>query len=182
MAEAKSHLAQCADCMKEVKRLEVTHSMLKASPDVNPPRSVVFEFEKRPVSRFWKWMPAAAAAVLLLAVALAAPVQIRWSDSQLTIAFGTIPTAPVSTAVAPIAEAKPVVVEKAVVQPVDYSKVEQLISNELRKREGNRKKEIQRLQGQLAYLESLQLANERNIMAADSSFQLLAASRAPSER
>lgn len=177
MAEAQRHLSQCADCAMAVEQFQHTHSMLKASPDLNPPRSVVFEFEKPATNRFWKWVaPVAAAAVLLLGVALLAQVHIQWKDSQLTIAFGQIlPPVP-----QPAVASQPLVVERAVTEPVDYARIEKWINDELRRKSAGQTKEILRLQGQLAYLESLQLVNERNIMATESSFQLLA-SRSPSE-
>jgi anti-sigma factor RsiW len=120
MAEVKSHLAACSACRKEVELFQRTHSLLKASPDVNPPRNIVFEFEKPAMNRFWKWVaPMTAAAVLLMGVALAAPLQIRWNDSQLTIAFGRLPEpAPAPPAVAPAP-----VVERVVAQPVDYARI-----------------------------------------------------------
>ena len=59
-------------------------------PDLEPPRSVVFEFEKPASGRFWRWFPATAAiaALLLITVALIGRVHFQWRDSQLTIAFG----------------------------------------------------------------------------------------------
>ena len=171
MAEVKSHLLQCADCTKEVDQFQRTHSVLKASPDVNPPRSMVFEFEKPGMNRFWRWVaPIAAAAVLVIGVALTAPVQIQWEGSQLTIAFGKIaaPAAP------PAVASQPAVVERILTEPVDYARIEKWIDDELGRKTAGQAKETLRLQGQLAYLESLQLANERNIMATESSFQLLA--------
>src|SRR5262249_17309618 len=149
MTEVKSHLAQCADCKKEVEQHERTFSMLKASPDVNPPRSVVFEFEKPVANRWWRWLaPVAAAAMLLIGVSLAAPIQVKWSDSQLTIAFGKLPASVSTPAAAPPAPER-VVVEKTAAEPVDYERIQKWINDEVNKKDAVRVKEIQRLQGQL---------------------------------
>ena len=94
MAEAKRHLQDCANCREQVDRFQQTLSMIKADPDLEPPRNIVFEFEKPVRSRFWRWFPATAAvaAMLLLTIALAGGIQIHWQDSQLTIAFGETTT------------------------------------------------------------------------------------------
>jgi len=106
MAEAKRHLQDCANCREQVDRFQQTLSMIKADPDLEPPRNIVFEFEKPVRSRFWRWFPAATAvaALLLLTVALATGVQVHWQDSQLTIAFGeTTTTTPDATPTADVA-------------------------------------------------------------------------------
>ena len=96
MAKARMHLNECADCREELGRFQRTLGVLKTSADLEPPRNVVFEFEKPAASRLWRWFPAAAAvaALLLITVALIGRVHFQWHDSQLTIAFGqTIPPA-----------------------------------------------------------------------------------------
>jgi len=92
MAEARRHLAECVSCNEQVDRFQQTLAMLKAAPDAELPRSTVFEFEKSPLSRMWRWLPAsvAVAAILLVAIALAGRVHIQWHDAQLTIAFGQV--------------------------------------------------------------------------------------------
>ena len=179
MAAAKSHVQECADCRNEVERFQRTHSLLKATPDVDPPRSIVFEFDRPAPNRLWRWLaPMTAAAVLLLAVAIAAPVQIRWADSQVTIAFGS---APETVPVAPVSVPATQVVEKVVADPVDYARIERWLADELNKRDAVRLKEIQRLQGQLAYLENIQLSHDRSILATESNIQLLASRGASGE-
>jgi len=96
MVEARRHLSECANCREQVNRFQQTLTMLKAAPELEPPRNLVFEFEKPVASRFWRWFPAAAAvaAIVVLTVALAGGVHVDWRDSQLTIAFGkTVPPA-----------------------------------------------------------------------------------------
>ena len=98
MADARQHLSECANCREQVERFQHTLTMLKAAPEIEPPRNIVFEFEKPATSRVWRWFPAAAAiaALLLITVALASRVHVQWSNSQLTIAFGQ-PIAPAQT-------------------------------------------------------------------------------------
>jgi anti-sigma factor RsiW len=96
MAEARRHLSECATCREQVNRFQQTLTMLKAAPELEPPRNIVFEFEKPVANRFWRWLPAAAAvaAIVVLAIAMAGGVHVDWRDSQLTIAFGqTVPPA-----------------------------------------------------------------------------------------
>src|SRR5262245_45308048 len=115
MDEARNHIAGCADCRSEVEQFERTRSVLKMSPDVEPPRHVVFEFEK-PRASAWRWLaPIAAAAAVIIAVWIVVPVGIQWRDSQLTIAFGKMPATPGIPA--------PSVVTPAVPQPIDYDRV-----------------------------------------------------------
>jgi len=95
-AEAVKHLTECAPCREQVEQFEHTLHQLKASPDLDLPRDIVFESEKPSAARFWRWLPATAAiaALLLVTIALAGRVHIQWHDSQLTIAFGqSIPPA-----------------------------------------------------------------------------------------
>src|SRR5215813_1529915 len=95
MAKARTHLAECVSCREELAHFQRTVATLKAVPDLEPPRNVVFEFEKPASKRFWRWFPATAAiaALLLITVALIGRVHFQWRDSQLTIAFGQ-PIAP----------------------------------------------------------------------------------------
>ena len=95
MAESRQHIAECSDCRIQVENFQHTHMLLKTSPDLDPPRNIVFEFE-RPVRRaagsFWRWLaPLAATAALATGVAVAAPIHVQWHESQLTISFGAVP-------------------------------------------------------------------------------------------
>ena len=92
MAEAGRHIAECSDCRTQVENFQRTHKMLKTSPDVDPPRNIVFEFEKpvrHTAGSFWRWLaPVSAAAALVVGIAVAAPLHVQWRESQLTITFG----------------------------------------------------------------------------------------------
>jgi len=91
MEEARRHLAQCGECGGQVREFERTRSLLKTSPDMDPPRQIVFEVERR--TSVWRWLvPVGVAAAVLLAVLIAFPMQVQWNDSQLTIAFGNART------------------------------------------------------------------------------------------
>ena len=90
MAEARRHVSECANCRDQVDRFQQTLSLLQATPQLEPPRNIVFEFARPVASRFWRWFPAATAiaALIVMTVALAGRVHVQWQDSQLTIAFG----------------------------------------------------------------------------------------------
>jgi anti-sigma factor RsiW len=95
LAEAKAHVAQCGECKSAVEHFQRTRSLLKAVPDVDPPRSAELVFEKPRVVRSWtwKWLAPMAAAAAILVIALLVPIQVQWQDSQLTIALGAPPVA-----------------------------------------------------------------------------------------
>jgi hypothetical protein len=90
MTDARQHVSECANCREQVERFQQTLTLLKAAPELEPPRNIVFEFEKPVARRVWRWFPAAAAiaALVVMTIALANRVHVQWSDSQLTIAFG----------------------------------------------------------------------------------------------
>lgn len=77
MAEAGRHVAECAECRQQVERFQRTFAMLKASPDVEPPRRIVFEVEKPRLAPWaFRWLgPVAASAAIALAVVSFAPVR-----------------------------------------------------------------------------------------------------------
>ena len=90
MTAARQHLSECANCREQVERFQQTMMLLKASPDLDPPRSIVFDFEKPARNGFRRWIPAfaALAALIVMTIALAGRVHVQWKDSQLTVAFG----------------------------------------------------------------------------------------------
>src|SRR5436190_23660522 len=75
MTEGQRHLAQCPDCRQQVERFQGTYAMLKTSPDTEPPRRVLFEFEKRPTSAWiWRWLaPMATSAAVAVAIVTLTP-------------------------------------------------------------------------------------------------------------
>jgi anti-sigma factor RsiW len=183
MDEARRHLADCGECRKAVEQFQHTHAMLRTSPDVEPPRRIVFEVEKRPFVLAWRWLaPLAVAAALVIAVLLAAPMQVQWHDSQMTISFGKLPAQPV-----------PAVVQTASVpasvQPVDYDRILKEVQNtqqawlvsELKRYDAMQRTEIERLRGQLLYTDNMQkmIAQQGNENAA--SIQRLADAGASKE-
>src|SRR5262245_50162619 len=118
MAEARRHVAACADCKARVDDFERIHHALKAMPDIDPPRRVVIAPAKQARPRVFapvRWLaPIGVAAALVLALAVAGPIHAEWHDSQFTIAFGKVP--------APPAVASPTQVAPTV-QPVDYERI-----------------------------------------------------------
>ena len=108
MAEAGRHIAECSDCRAQVESFQRTHQMLKTAPDLDPPRNIVFEFEKparRTSGAFWKWLaPLAATAALVLGIAVMAPIHVQWHEAQLTISFGAVPQQPDMAALAQVAQ------------------------------------------------------------------------------
>ena len=163
MTAARRHVEECSDCRRQVEQFQRTHAMLKASPEMDPPRHIVFAPPER---RTWlsvlDWrlaMPVSAAAALVIAI---------------LIAISPAPAPIIISAQAPA----PVVVQA---QSVDYNQ----IVNELRRSERvwlaseleKRDKEILRLQGELAYYESFQRAVMKETLVNASSIQLLAERR-----
>jgi len=90
MAEARKHLNECLGCREQVEKFQQTVVKLKATPELEPPRNIVFDFERPAARRVWRWFPAAVAvaALLLVTIALAGRVHVQWHDSEVTIAFG----------------------------------------------------------------------------------------------
>ena len=157
MEAARVHLAACVDCRTQVEQFETTRSLLKLSADEEPPRRIVFEVEKQYAPNFWRWLiPAGLAAAALLAVLIAVPPSIQWSDSGLTIAFGSVPTpatvaAPQSVPVVLASEATP-----------DYEMILKKLEQAFDQRDASRLKKIQRLQDELTYVEAQRRSFERD--------------------
>ena len=161
MGDARHHLTECADCRVQVANFERTHLALKASPDQDPPRHIVFAPpERRPWRSVLDWPAAVPALAAVAALIIAVMVAIRPVPSPASVS--TPAPAPV------VAQA----------QNVDYSRIiddvrrseRAWLVGELEKRD----KQIQRLQGELAYYESFQRSVLKQTLENASSVQLLA--------
>lgn len=161
MSTARHHLSECADCRVQVANFERTHLALKASPDQDPPRHIVFAPpERRPWRSVLDWPAALPTLSALAALIIAVMVAIR--------------PVPVPASVSTPAPA-PVVAQA---QSVDYNRIidgvrqseRAWLVGELEKRD----RQIQRLQGELAYYESFQRNVLKQTLENASSVQLLA--------
>jgi len=136
MAAATRHVSQCAECREQVEKFRTTFAMLKSSPDVDPPRRILFEFEKPPVMPWLsRWLaPMAASAAVAFAVVHFHPAP----QPQIVERVRVEVPAPAATTPTPAAS--------PTVQPVDYEKMLGEL-NDLRKREATHAIEIQRMRG-----------------------------------
>ena len=163
MAEGRRHLTECADCRQQVELFQHTHAMLKTSPDAEPPRRIIFEVEKKSVAPWvWRWLaPMAASAAVALAVVSVAP------RPQPQI---------VERVIQQQAAAQPAA------QPIDYEKIiselrasqEVWLASELKKREVEQAREIQRVRGDVAQLDAYQQRLYRDNAENKASIQYLA--------
>jgi anti-sigma factor RsiW len=161
MEEARRHVDVCGACRDQVEQFERTRSMLRMSPDAEPPRRIMFEFE-RPRA-IWRWLvPAGVAAAVMMAVLIAAPIQIQWRDSQLTVAFGKMP--------ASVPVVSPVVNSQPAPQPIDYERIIRQVESsertwledELKKHDVEQLRQIRlSLEGNWKYLEAQQQRLEK---------------------
>jgi hypothetical protein len=152
MAKAKSHLAECSACREQVEKFQSTYAMLKTSPDLDPPRRTVFEFEKPAAASWvWRWLgPMAASAAVALAVVSFAPrpqIVERVIDQPL-----------------------PQATTQAATQPVDYQRIvnemrpaeQAWLETELKKRDAAQAAQLQSVRADVAsiYLEQQRLQRE----------------------
>jgi len=185
MVEARRHVAECGECRTQLQLFEKTHLALKALPEAEPPRRVVFAPGARP-ARWgvldWRFLVpmAAAVAALVLAVMPArspapAPVPVAvTAPAPVPVAV----TAPAPVPVAVTAPASAPVVPQAQPQNIDYDQIVDQVrqadrawfADQLAKRD----REIRQLEGQLAYYESYQRTIVKETMENASSIQLLA--------
>lgn len=154
MTEARRHLNDCPDCRARLNEFQQTYAMLKTSPDVEPPRRIIFEVEKpRLVPWIWRWLaPMAASAAVALAVVSLAPRP----EPQIVerIVQQPLPGQPAQPAV----------------QPVDYDRIvnelrasnEAWLAKELQKRDDAQAREIQRVRGELELVISQQWGARRD--------------------
>ena len=166
MAEGRRHMSECPDCRRQVELFRQTHAMLKSSPDVEPPRRIIFEAEKRGAAPWvWRWLaPMAASAAVAFAVVSFAP------QREPQIIERVIQQAP---------SALPAV------QPVDYEKIigevraseRAWLLDELNRREAAHKQELQRVRGELAWLQAYQERLGRDNAQNQASIQYLVAQK-----
>jgi hypothetical protein len=152
------------DPSAKVDQFRSTYAMLKSSPDVEPPRRIMFEFEKpRTTAWLWRWLaPMAASAAVAFAVVSFAP--------------RPQPAPVVFTAQAPVVQAQPVA------QPIDYQKIidelrpseQAWLANELKKQDAAHSRDIQQVEGQLAVLDSIQRAVRKETIENAASIQYYA--------
>jgi anti-sigma factor RsiW len=80
---AQEHLRECSDCAGQVEELRRTRNLLQAVPDVEPPRPIIFEVERKAAWKpwLWKWAAPAAAAVAasVLTAVLMSPTQAQFA-------------------------------------------------------------------------------------------------------
>jgi anti-sigma factor RsiW len=159
-AEAERHLAQCSDCRQQVEQFQTTHAMLRTSTDVELPRRIMFEFEKpRVTSWVWRWLaPMAASAAVAFAVVNLTPHQQVQPQVVERVVEKQV-----------VAQSQP-----SAAEPVDYQKIQAWLTTELNKRDGIQAKELMRVRGDLALLDSYQRAVEKETWNNASSIQLLA--------
>jgi hypothetical protein len=171
MAEGRNHLAGCSDCREQVHAFQMTHSLLKTSPDVDLPRRILFEFEKPYVSNWlWRWLaPMAASAAVALAVVMFVP---RPQPPPQMVEHVVQQPSP-----APVAQA------------VDYQKIiDELrasdrawLESELKKDAALQTREIERLRGYVATLDYDQQKLEHLVGENAADVQLIAAKTGPRE-
>jgi hypothetical protein len=165
MVEARHHVAECGECRAQLQLFEKTHLALKALPEAEPPRRVVFAPSARPARWSvldWRFLApmAASAAALVLAV--------MPGHSPAPPAAPVVVTAPATAPVGVPASA----------QPIDYDRIVDQVRQADRAwftdQLARRDREIRQLEGQLAYYESYQRTLVKETMENASSIQLLA--------
>lgn len=149
MNESRRHLGECSDCREQFEQFERTHHALKALPDVEPPRRIVFDFEKRSVAAAWisRWLgPVAASAAVAFAVVTLVPKQIPQ------------PATPVSILAQQPAGQPPAA------EPIDYDRIVRELREserawlvaELNRRDAVHQRDLTQIRAEIAYYEDYQ--------------------------
>ena len=175
-AAAEAHLRECAECAQRVKEFQNTYAMLRTTPDVEPPRRIVFETQERAEPWFWRWLAPAASAV---AASLLTALFLAPGDSnpvQTPVAKTEQPATSLPPAQGSAQADVQALVRDAVQQAMASERQanSQLLAAELDKRDRGHNLEIQRVRGELAYWESQQRAASRESLDAWTSIQLIA--------
>ncbi len=165
MTEARRHVTECAECRGQVEQFERTHLALKASPDLDPPRQIIFAppavQPARSIFDWHVWAPLSTAAA-----ALVISILVAMTPQPAVVSVSAPPPAPA-----------PVIVPAQDVT-IDYDRIVSEVrrserawtAGELEKRD----REIRMLRGELAYYESYQRAMRKETLENSSSIQLLA--------
>ena len=145
------------DQSAKVEQFKSTYARLKSSPDAEPPRRLMFEFEKpQSAAWIWRWLaPMAASAAVAFAV----------------------------VTLTPRPQAPPQIVERVVqqqnqtpaAQPVDYQQEIQELRAELKARDVAEAKEFKRVRGEMDSMAMDQRLMKRETVLNESEFQRLAA-------
>jgi hypothetical protein len=145
MAEGQRHLTQCSDCRQQVENFQGTYAMLKTSPDAEPPRRILFEFEKPQASGWiWRWL-----APMATSAAVAVSIVSFWPKPQPQIIERVVQQQ--VTAPAPVAS-----------QPVDYQQTINELRAELQKRDAEQSKQFQRVRDEMMAFHRTQQALEKD--------------------
>ena len=166
MAEGQRHVKECPDCRQQIEQFQHTHAMLKSSPDVEPPRCIIFEREKPTfVPWIWRWLaPMAASAAVAFAVVSFAPQ-------------------PEPRIIERIVQQQPAA--SPVQQTIDYEKIiselraseREWLASQLTRRDAALTKELQRVRGDMAWLQVYQERLGRDNAQNQASIQYLVAQK-----
>jgi hypothetical protein len=146
------------DPSAKVEHFRSTYNMLKSSPDMEPPRRIMFEFEKpRPAGWLWRWL---------------APM-----TASAAVAFAVVTLTPRPQALAPqvVREVQQQVPAPAPTQ-VDYqAMIDQLRGElgELRARDAVQTKEIRRVWGEMDLMAESEQQIKRDNLLNQSNIQQL---------
>lgn len=172
---ADAHVRSCTECSTRVEEFQRTFAMLRSVPDVEPPRRIVLETEKRRSEPWlWRWLiPAASAATASILTALVLAPAGPANSAVTSIQSATVPVANDTQSGSPTNV-------QAVIGQVQESCAMWLAGGQNRDRDTNL--QIQRVCSQLAYWESQQRAASRESFDTARSLQLLVAQSLPSEK
>jgi anti-sigma factor RsiW len=158
MVEARRHLTACPECHSQIEQFQLTYASLKTSADVEPPRRIMFEFERpRVVSWLQRWLaPMAAAAVIALAVVHFAPPAPPQIVERVVLQQMAAQPAPPAA------------------QPVDYAQILSEL-DALKKRDAAHTKEIQQVHSAIVWLDENQRVVHRQTEQSLAGIQVLSA-------
>ncbi len=194
MATVRQHVAQCLECQGRVSSFRTVQHSLEQLPDVEVPRRMVFlpsATESKSSGWLWKWgVPAAIAAVLMLAVLLSGSLRFERNPSGYAVVLGPVNDAGQTVESQPGVAAVPVspTIDYA---SLDYTQIADRIREDIRAEQeswfrseidmaigslqGANDREIQRVRAELQYLSELQRVAQKEYYQNASHIQLLAA-------